>query len=126
LDAGSRSTTKTLKTKNRFYMTNKTLVLTTAGSADEARKIAHALVDSKLAACVNIIPHIQSMYRWQGKIEEAQEWLLIVKTTNAAFERVKDAIKKMHSYAVPECIALNVEDGSPEYLKWLADSVENS
>jgi periplasmic divalent cation tolerance protein len=60
-------------------MTNKKLVLTTAGSADEARKIAHALVEGKLAACVNIVPQIQSVYRWQGKIEGAQEWLLIIK-----------------------------------------------
>jgi periplasmic divalent cation tolerance protein len=105
-------------------MTNKKLVLTTAGSADEARKIAHALVEGKLAACVNIVPQIQSVYRWQGKIEEAQEWLLIIKTTDAAFERVRDAIKQLHSYELPECIAVEIDDGSPEYLKWITESVD--
>jgi periplasmic divalent cation tolerance protein len=105
-------------------MTNKKLVLTTAGSSEEARKIAHALVEGKLAACVNIVPQIQSVYRWQGKIEEAQEWLLIIKTTDAAFERVRDAIKQLHSYELPECIAVEIEDGSPEYLKWIGESVD--
>jgi periplasmic divalent cation tolerance protein len=105
-------------------MTNKKFVLTTAGSADEARKIAHALVEGKLAACVNIVPQIQSVYRWQGKIEEAQEWLLIIKTTDAAFERVRDAIKQLHSYELPECIAVEIDDGSPEYLKWITESVD--
>ncbi len=105
-------------------MTNKKFVLTTAGSAEEARKIAHALVEGKLAACVNVIPQIQSVYRWQGKIEEAQEWLLIIKTTDAAFGRVKDAIKQLHSYELPECIAVEIKDGSPEYLKWIGDSVD--
>jgi periplasmic divalent cation tolerance protein len=104
-------------------MTNKKLVVTTAGSAEEARKIAHALVEGKLAACVNIVPQIQSVYRWQGRIEEAQEWLLIIKTTDAGFERVRDAIKQLHSYELPECIAVDIEDGSPEYLKWIAESV---
>jgi len=105
-------------------MTNKKLVLTTAGSAEEARKIAHALVEGKLAACVNIVPQIQSVYRWQGKIEEAQEWLLIIKTTDAAFERVRYAIKQLHSYELPECIAVEIDDGSPEYLKWITESVD--
>jgi periplasmic divalent cation tolerance protein len=105
-------------------MTNKKLVLITAGSAEEARKIAHALVEGKLAACVNVVPQIQSVYRWQGKIEAAQEWLLIIKTTDAAFERMRDAINKMHSYDLPECIAVEIEDGSPEYLKWIAESVD--
>jgi periplasmic divalent cation tolerance protein len=105
-------------------MTNKKLVMTTAGSVDEARKIAHALVEGKLAACVNIVPQIQSVYRWHGKIEEAQEWLLFIKTTDAAFERVRGAIKQLHSYELPECIAVEIDDGSPEYLKWITESVD--
>jgi periplasmic divalent cation tolerance protein len=82
-------------------MTDKRIVLTTAGSEEEARKIAHALVERRLAACVNIVPQIASIYRWQGKVEEAREWLLIAKTTFAAFAQVRDAIAELHSYDVP-------------------------
>lgn len=105
-------------------MTDKRLVLTTAGSRDEARRIAEALVDRRLAACVNVVPGILSIYRWKGKREEANEWLLLIKTTHAAFERVRDAIKEMHSYDLPECLCLTIEDGSEEYLNWLAESVK--
>ena len=104
-------------------MTDKKIVLTTAGSADEARRIAEALVERKLAACVNIVPKIASIYRWKGKIEEAEEWLLVIKT-GVAFEKVRDAICEMHSYELPECLAIAIEDGSPEYLKWLAEATE--
>src|SRR5580765_6421089 len=89
-------------------MTDKILVLTTAGSKDEARKIARALVERLLAACVNIVPQVGSIYRWEGEVEEAEEWLLIIKTTRTAFERVRDAIKELHSYDVPECIAFRL------------------
>jgi periplasmic divalent cation tolerance protein len=105
-------------------MTQNRLVLTTAGSRDEARRIAEALVDRKLAACVNIIPGVWSIYRWQGKRDEADEWMLLIKTTAAAFERVRDAIKEMHSYELPECLCLAIEGGSSEYLQWLEDSVD--
>jgi periplasmic divalent cation tolerance protein len=104
-------------------MTNQRIVLTTAASNEEAQKIAHALVERRLAACVNIISLVQSVYRWQGKVESADEWLLVVKTTQAAFERVRDAISELHSYDLPECIALPIDDGSPNYLDWIADSV---
>ena len=99
------------------------IVLTTAGSAEEARRIAHALVERRLAACVNIVPHIESVYRWQEKIDNAAEWLLLIKTQAAAFERVRDAIKELHSYDLPECVMLRVEAGSEEYLKWINDNV---
>ena|SRR2546422_11637396 len=105
-------------------MTDKKLVLTTAGSKEEARKIARALVERRLAACVNVIPQTESVYRWAGKVEEAQEWLLVIKTTGAAFERARDAIEKLHSYEVPECICISIENGSSAYLKWITDSVE--
>jgi len=105
-------------------MTDKRLVLTTAGSADEARRIAEALVGRKLAACVNMLPRVVSIYRWKGKVEEAEEWMLYIKTTAAAFERVRDAIREMHSYELPECMCLAIEDGSTEYLQWLEGSVE--
>jgi periplasmic divalent cation tolerance protein len=104
-------------------MTDKRIVLSTAGSIDEARKIARALVERRLAACVNIVPHVESIYRWQDKVESAQEWLLLVKTSVGQFSAVRDAIRELHSYDLPECIALNVEDGSPEYLQWLQDSI---
>jgi periplasmic divalent cation tolerance protein len=105
-------------------MTDKKLVLTTAGSEEEARKISHALLDRKLAACVNIVPQIESIYRWQGKVESAREWLLLIKTTSEKFHTVRDAIRELHSYDLPECIAVTIDDGSPEYLQWLADSVQ--
>ena len=104
-------------------MTDKRIVMTTDGSVDEARRIAEGLVERKLAACVNIVPKIVSIYRWKGKVEEAEEWLLWVKTA-APFERVRDAILEMHSYELPECLSISIEDGSPEYLKWLAEAVQ--
>ncbi len=104
-------------------MTDKRIVFTTAGSEEEAGKIGRYLVEERLAACVNIIPRVESIYRWQGKIESAQEWLLIIKTTAERFPAVRDAIRELHSYDLPECIALCVEDGSLPYLKWLEDSV---
>jgi periplasmic divalent cation tolerance protein len=102
-------------------MTDKRIVMTTAGSVDEARRIAETLVDRKLAACVNIVPKVVSIYRWKGKVEEAEEWLLWVKTA-APFEPVRDAILEMHSYELPECLSISIEEGSEQYLKWLDDS----
>jgi periplasmic divalent cation tolerance protein len=106
-------------------MTDKRIVLTTAGSEEEARKIARHLVECRLAACVNIVPQVTSIYRWQGKIEEALEWLLVVKTTASAFGQVRQAITEVHSYELPECVCLTIEDGSPSYLEWIADSVSS-
>ncbi len=105
-------------------MTDKILVLTTAGSKDEARRIGRALVERLLGACVNIVPQVGSIYRWEGEIEEAEEWLLIIKTTGTAFERVRDAIVELHSYDVPECISVSIEDGSVGYLSWIGQSVK--
>jgi periplasmic divalent cation tolerance protein len=110
-------------------MTDKRIVLTTAGSAEEARKIAHHLVERQFAACVNIVPQVESIYRWRGKMESSGEWLLLVKTTAERFPNVRDAIRELHSYELPECIALAIEDGDAEYLSWIADSLsgdENS
>ena len=105
-------------------MTDKRIILTTAGSEDEAKKIAYALVDRQLAACVNIVPQIESVYRWQGKVESAREWLLLIKTSAEKFSALRDAILELHSYELPECIAITIEDGSPAYLQWIADSVK--
>jgi periplasmic divalent cation tolerance protein len=105
-------------------MTDKTLVLSTTESIDEARRIAEALVERKLAACVNIIPGITSIYRWKGKVQEAEEWLLLIKTNRSAFERLRTALKELHPYELPECIAIAIDDGSEEYLKWITDSMK--
>jgi periplasmic divalent cation tolerance protein len=105
-------------------MTDKRIALSTAGSEEEASKIAYALVEQHLAACVNIVPNIESIYRWQGKVETAAEWLLIIKTTAGAFPAVRAALSAMHSYEIPECLLLSVEDGDPAYLQWIAESVQ--
>ena len=104
-------------------MTDKLLVLTTAGSEAEARKIAQSLVERRLAACVNIVPRIQSVYRWQGKVEQAEEFLLLIKTSKPREGQVRVAITELHSYELPECIAISVASGSAEYLKWIEESV---
>jgi periplasmic divalent cation tolerance protein len=104
-------------------MTDKLLVLTTAGSEAEARKIAEGLVQRRLAACVNIVPRIQSVYRWQGKVEQAEEFLLLIKTSKPREEQVRAAITEWHSYELPECIAISIESGSEKYLKWIEESV---
>lgn len=104
-------------------MTDKRIVLTTAGSEEEARKIAKHLVERQFAACVNVIPRVTSIYRWKGKVEEAGEWLLIIKTTGSAFNEVRTAITDLHSYELPECICLSIENGSADYLQWIGESV---
>ncbi len=105
-------------------MTDKRIVLTTCGSEEEAERIARYLVENLLAACVNVIPQIKSTYRWQNKVESAQEWLLVVKTTTKNFDSVRDAIRGLHSYELPECISIPIDDGSVAYLQWIGDSVE--
>jgi periplasmic divalent cation tolerance protein len=105
-------------------MTDKRIVLTTAGSEEEAHKIAQHMVEHKLAACVNIIPQIESVYRWQGKIESSREWLLLIKTTIEKFPAVRDAIRTLHSYDLPECVAIAIDDGSRQYLQWIGASGE--
>ena len=104
-------------------MTDKLLVLTTAGSQAEARNLARALVERRQAACVNIIPGVASIYQWKGKTEEAEEWMLVIKTTGAAFALVRDTIKELHSYELAECVSVPISNGSPAYLKSITDSV---
>lgn len=104
-------------------MTDKRLVVTTCGSVEEGRRIAEALVAARLAACVNIVPQIDSIYRWKGEVESASECLLLMKTTEGAFEALREQLKKLHSYDVPECIAIVIQDGSPAYLNWIGESV---
>jgi periplasmic divalent cation tolerance protein len=99
------------------------IVLTTAGSQVEARRIAHSLVERQLVACVNIVPQIESVYRWHGKVESANEWLLVIKTMETNFSRVCEEIKKLHSYELPECIKLEINGGSQEYLRWIEENL---
>src|SRR5690242_7557065 len=100
-------------------MTDKIVVFSTAGSAEEAEKIARRLVENRLAACVNVIKEIRSFYRWQGKIEDAAEWLLVIKSSRERFEALRSAVEKLHSYDVPEVIALPVVEGAQNYLNWM-------
>ena len=106
-------------------MTDKILVLVTCGTRKEARKIARALVGQRLAACVSEIGvPVTSTYLWKGKLESAKEFLLLIKTSNRRFAAVRDAVRKLHSYDVPEIIALPIAAGSRTYLDWIAASVK--
>ena len=105
-------------------MTDKRIVLSTAGSREEAEKIARGLVERQLAACVNVVGPMRSVYRWKGAVEEAEEFLLVVKTTAAAFPRVQKAIQELHSYELPECVLLPIEAGSEAYLAWITENVK--
>jgi periplasmic divalent cation tolerance protein len=100
-------------------MTDKIVVLTTCESADEASQIARVLVEKKIAACVNIMPGAKSVYRWKDKIEEASEVLLIIKSRRDLFDAIRTEIAKIHTYELPELIALPIVDGSETYLAWL-------
>ncbi len=100
------------------------VVFITAGSEAEAAKIAKGLVVKKLAACVNIIRDIRSIYSWKGKLEDSEECLLVAKTTEGLFGKLERSVKRMHSYECPEIIAIPVKAGSREYLKWLGESVK--
>ena len=97
------------------------IVFTTASNEDEAAKIANELVKAKLAGCVNIIKDIRSIYSWQGKIEDEKEVLMILKTQKALFDSFMKKVKELHSYSVPEIIALPIIAGSEDYLKWLKE-----
>ncbi len=96
-------------------------VLITASNEDEAVKIAKAILEDKLAGCINIVRDIRSIYIWQGKIEDEKEVLMIVKTRKPLFNDLTEKVKKLHSYTVPEIIALPITDGSEDYLKWLKE-----
>lgn len=101
-------------------MTDKIVALSTCGSAEEAQRVARGLVESRTAACVNIVPGVRSIYRWKGVVEDAGEWLLVIKTTQARFEAMRAELVRLHSYEVPECVALPVLDGLASYLDWIA------
>lgn len=97
------------------------VVFITTSSEDEAANIARALVEGRLAACVNIVRNLRSIYSWQGKVEDESEVLMIVKTQKKLFHSLSQKVREMHSYTVPEIIALPIVEGSEDYLKWLKD-----
>lgn len=103
--------------------TNYGVVLVTAGSQEEAVAIATSLVQSQLAACVNLVP-IQSIYTWQGELHQDREWQLLIKTDLSQFQAIEAKIRELHSYEVPEIIALPILAGSQSYLNWISDSVK--
>ena len=94
-------------------------VTTTTESLDDAQTIARALVDGRLAACVQIVGPVTSIYRWQGKINTAQEWQCCAKTRRELYNRVEETIRRLHPYEVPEILAVEVSAGSADYLAWL-------
>ena len=105
-------------------MTDKFVVLVTCASSAEARRIARGVVEVRLAACVNILPGaVTSIYRWKGKVESARERLLFIKTSRKHLAKLETAVKRLHSYDVPEFVALPIAEGSRAYLDWLEESL---
>ena len=99
------------------------VVLTTVGNEDDAVKIANALVERRLVACVNVLPGVRSIYRWQGALQDDRELLLLAKTTTARLEEVTAALSELHPYEVPEIVALEAAAVAPAYAAWLRDCV---
>ena len=98
-------------------------IFSTAPKREEAERIAQILVEERLAACVNVMPNLRSFYRWEGRIVQDEEFLLLVKTEDRLFPDVRDRIKALHSYRIPEIIAIPLVQGSEEYLDWISTSV---
>lgn len=105
-------------------MSNELIVFVTATNADEANKIAESVVNERLAACVNIVPGVESVYRWEGKVTRDAEILLVVKTTDERYPDLERRVKELHSYSTPEVISFRIERGSADYLKWLRESTD--
>jgi periplasmic divalent cation tolerance protein len=100
------------------------VVLVTFGSEEEALKIANTLVEEHLAACVNLVSPIRSIYRWEGKIWDEKEWLLIIKTQKQRFEELEKKVKSLHSYAIPEIISFPITEASSTYLNWIKENTK--
>jgi periplasmic divalent cation tolerance protein len=100
-------------------MTDKIVVLTTCDSEQQASELARALVEQRVAACVNILPGARSVYRWKDAIEDSAEWLLVIKSRRDLFPALRAAVEKLHTYEIPELIAIPLVEGSEPYLAWL-------
>jgi len=98
------------------------IVLTTIGSAEQAQVIARTLVDERLAACVNLLPDMTSVYRWEGAVQEDRERQLVIKTTREKIDALRERLHELHTYDVPEFLVLSVENGSSAYLHWMSES----
>jgi periplasmic divalent cation tolerance protein len=105
-------------------MSDPILVLVTCGSEEEALKIAKALVEEHLGACVNLVSPIRSIYRWEGEVRDEKEWLLIIKTQKQRLEELERKVKALHSYSIPEIISLPITEGSSAYLNWIKENTE--
>jgi periplasmic divalent cation tolerance protein len=103
---------------------SKVVVLITTANEEEARKIAELLLDQRKAACVNIVPRVDSLFRWEGKLDSAQESFLIVKTRASLLPEIVEMVKRAHGYEVPEIIALPIVSGNADYLRWIDSEVE--
>jgi periplasmic divalent cation tolerance protein len=101
-------------------MSDPIVVLVTCGSEEEGLKIARALVEERMAACVSLVSPVRSIYRWEEKIWDEKEWLLVIKTQGQKFKALEERVKALHSYSVPEIIGLPIVEGAASYLKWLA------
>lgn len=99
------------------------VVLVTASNAEEAARIAHTVVEERLAACVTVVPGVQSTYRWKGAVERAEEWLLVIKSASHLLPDLEARVRGLHAYTVPEVIALPIVGGSAPYLRWLAEQI---
>ena len=97
------------------------VVFVTTPSEEEATTISRSLVEAGLVACANVLPRVRSIFRWEGKVTEEQESLIVLKTRSGLMKQLEKAIKKMHSYSVPEIIAIPIVQGSDEYLNWIRD-----
>lgn len=97
------------------------VVFVTTSSEEEAARISRSLVEAGLVACANVLPRVRSIFRWEGKVTEEQESLIVLKTRSGLMKQLEKAIKKMHSYSVPEIIAIPIAQGSAEYLSWIRD-----
>ncbi|MGD9600175.1 MAG: divalent-cation tolerance protein CutA [Gammaproteobacteria bacterium] len=104
-------------------MSTALVCLCTCPSLEVARELAHALVEARVAACVNVLPGVTSVYRWEGDVQEDTEVLLCMKTTSAAYPRLEDLLVRRHPYELPEIVAVPVTTGFPRYLSWLRDAV---